>query len=246
MIIFADKDLLLLREGDSFRFPSPGESASLRASAVSEIFHIGDEEVFAVDAGNPLPGEFVRMPLRRSCLHLPEPSYLRAVKGAELLNFDRTHRYCRLCGHPLRRHSEISKLCDSCGEEYFPVLAPAIVVLVERGDRALLVHARNFSRPFYALVAGFVETGESLEECVAREVREETGLEITGIRYFGSQSWPFPSQLMIGFTARWKSGEIEFADDELDSGGWFSRGELPELPSPPSLSRRIIDHWRGK
>ena len=105
------------------------------------------------------------------------------------------------------------------------------------------MHADNFKRPFHALVAGFVETGETLEECVAREVREETTLEIEDIRYFGSQSWPFPHQLMLGFTARWREGEVRFADGELTSGGFFRRDALPELPTPPSLSRAIIDAW---
>ena len=117
------------------------------------------------------------------------------------------------------------------------------MVLVTKGEEALLVHAANFKRPFHALVAGFVEAGETLEECVAREVREETTLEIEDIRYFGSQSWPFPHQLMLGFTARWREGEVRFADGELTSGGFFRRDALPDLPTPPSLSRAIIDAW---
>ena len=134
-------------------------------------------------------------------------------------------------------------ICPGCGREFFPQLNPAIVVLVTKGEEALLVHAADFRRPFYALVAGFVETGETLEECVAREIREETTLEVEDIRYFGSQSWPFPHQLMLGFTARWKSGEIRFADGELTSGGFFRRENPPLLPTPPSLSRAIIDAW---
>ena len=136
-------------------------------------------------------------------------------------------------------------VCARAGSfrEYFPQLSPAVVVLVTKGEEALLVHAANFKRPFHALVAGFVETGETLEECVAREVREETTLEIEDIRYFGSQSWPFPHQLMLGFTARWREGEVRFADGELTSGGFFRRDALPELPTPPSLSRAIIDAW---
>ena len=134
-------------------------------------------------------------------------------------------------------------MCPSCGREYFPQLSPAVVVLVTKGEEALLVHAANFKRPFHALVAGFVETGETLEECVAREVREETTLEIEDIRYFGSQSWPFPHQLMLGFTARWREGEVRFADGELTSGGFFRRDALPELPPPASLGGAIIDAW---
>ncbi len=143
----------------------------------------------------------------------------------------------------MRESSDISRKCTVCGREDFPNLSPAILVLVKRGEKALLVHARNFTRPMFALVAGFVETGESLEECVMREVREETSLEINNIRYFGSQSWPFPSQLMIAFTADYSSGDIIFADEELTQGGWFDRENVPLLPTLPSLSRRLIDAW---
>ena len=166
-----------------------------------------------------------------------------AVREAELEHFRSTHRYCGRCGAPTEQASGISVRCTGCGEEVFPRLNPAIVVLVTRGEEALLVHARNFSRPMYALVAGFVETAESLEECVVREVMEETSLRIRDIRYFGSQSWPFPSQLMIAFTAEYDSGELDFADGELTSGGWFRRENPPLLPTPPSLSRQLIDAW---
>ena len=130
-----------------------------------------------------------------------------------------------------------------CGAEYFPRLNPAIVVLVTKDDRALLVHSRNLKSGIHALVAGFVETGESLEDCVVREIKEETDLEVEDVEYFGSQAWPFPFQLMIGFTAKYKSGKIRFADGELSSGDFFTRDSVPPLPTLPSLSRRIIDAW---
>ncbi len=192
------------------------------------------------------------MGLRESWGVLPEKEYRIAAKAAELLNWSDTTRFCSRCGGEMKRASEISKSCEKCGREVFPALWPAIVVLVIKeatdGDpmkeEALLVHARNLRRPeVQTLVAGFVETGESLEECVAREVKEETSLEISDIRYVGSQSWPFPHQLMLGFTARYKSGDIRFADGELTSGGFFRRDALPPLPTMPSLSRRIIDEW---
>lgn len=183
------------------------------------------------------------MGLREDYAKMTEEEWKAAVRHAELEHFRTTHRYCGRCGREMLPASEISVRCPDCGEEVFPRLNPAIVVLVMRGDEALLVHARNFKRPMYALVAGFVETGESLEECVAREVKEETSLEIEDIQYFGSQSWPFPSQLMIAFTARLAKGEVTFADGELTDGGWFCRENPPVLPTPPSLSRRLIDAW---
>ncbi len=164
----------------------------------------------------------------------------------ELKHYHATNRYCGSCGAETRPGDGLALVCSGCGRLIFPGISPAIVVLVTRDDKALLVHARTFRDPVYALVAGFVEPGESLEECVAREVMEETGLEIGHIKYQGSQAWPFPSQIMMGFTAKWKSGEIEFRDGELSAGGWFSRDSAPRLARRGSISRRLIDEWLGE
>ncbi len=181
--------------------------------------------------------------LRELWNYISEEEWKTEARKAELQYFHDTHRFCGSCGAKMRPATDISVRCPECGREDFPSLSPAIVVLIRRGEKALLVHARNFTRPVFALVAGFVETGESLEECVAREVAEETALKIRDIRYFGSQSWPFPSQLMIAFTAEYADGELTFSDGELSDGGWFSREEAPLLPTLPSLSRRLIDAW---
>lgn len=191
-------------------------------------------------------GELREVGLREAWNYLPEDEWKAAAKEAELKFFRDTHRYCGTCGNQMTISTEISVKCPSCGREDFPYLSPAIVVLIKRGEKALLVHARNFKLPMYALVAGFVETGESLEECVMREVMEETSLKIKNLRYFGSQSWPFPSQLMIAFTADYDSGQVSFADGELTDAGWYSPDNLPLLPTMPSLSRRLIDAWKER
>ena len=229
-------DHILLRQG------LPVATSELHKPSSLTFQTLDGDFAYATDcASAPDGSEWVE--LRRSWTILPEREYAKAVKGAQLIHWDAAMRHCPRCGAPLERHSEISKICPGCGAEHFPTLSPAIVVLVLRGDEALLVHAANFRRPFYALVAGFVETGESLEQCVAREIREETSLEVEDIRYFGSQSWPFPGQLMVGFTARYASGELHWADGELTDGGFYRRDVLPSLPTPPSLSRAIIDAW---
>lgn len=184
--------------------------------------------------------------LREAWQRLGDSRWARAAREQELINFRNAHRHCGYCAGEMEEASDISLKCASCGREIWPQLSPAIVVLITRdeGREALLVHAVNFRHAdVHALVAGFVETGESLEECVAREVREETSLEVTDIRYAGSQSWPFPGQMMVGFTAQYKEGELRLADGELSSAGWFTRDSHPPLPSLPSLSRRIIDQW---
>lgn len=190
-----------------------------------------------------LPHNMVWADLRSSVLSLGEQKWLAVAKGAELLNWANNTRHCGCCGAKMHRESEISLKCTSCGREVWPQLSPCIMVLVLKEDKALLVHARTFSRPFFGLVAGFVETGESLEQCVRREVAEETGLRISDIRYRASQSWPFPAQLMIGFTARYAGGNLSFPDGELSAGDFFSLDALPQLPPPPSLARKLIDSW---
>lgn len=184
--------------------------------------------------------------LRASWQRLGDEKWQQAVRAQELSNFHKAHNFCGFCGGEMASSSEISVKCTSCGREIWPQLSPAMVVLVTRnnGDEALLVHAANFKHPdVHALVAGFVETGETLEQCVAREIKEETSLEVSDIKYIGSQSWPFPGQMMVGFTAEYKSGELKLTDGELTSAGWFTRTNHPPLPSPPSLSRHIIDLW---
>lgn len=191
-------------------------------------------------------GEIVEkeMELREAWNYIPKSQWIKEAKKAELNYFFDNNKFCSKCGKQLEQSTEISLKCPACGNEIFPQLSPAILVLIKRGEDALLVHARNFRNPeMHALVAGFVETGETLEECVEREVYEETSLRINNITYFGSQSWPFPSQLMIAFTADYLSGNIEFADNELSSAKWFSRDALPVLPTMHSLSRILIDAW---
>lgn len=189
------------------------------------------------------------VPFRQSYALIGEEAWARAAGELELLNWEREMKCCPRCGAPLPAGKP--KICPECSAEYWPQLSPAIVVLVTRGDNrdeGLLVHARTLPGDVHALVAGFVEPGETLEECVAREVGEETGLKIEDIRYFGSQSWPYPHQLMVAFTARLApdSPPITFPDGELTSGAFYDRRDpatLPTLPQPPSLTRRLIDTW---
>ena len=146
----------------------------------------------------------------------------------------------------MKMHTDISKRCTNCGKEVWPSLATAIIVLIQRNDEVLLVHARNFKGDFYGLVAGFVETGETLEEALHREVLEETGITIENLHYFGSQPWPYPSGLMIGFTADYVSGNIHLQKEELSKGAWFTKDNLPNIPEKLSIARRMLDDWIAK
>ena len=184
--------------------------------------------------------------LRQSFHHLSVEQYVRAGKCSEILYWDSTTKYCGVCGGPMKFHTEISKRCTFCGKEVWPQLATAVICLVEKGDEVLLVHAKNFRRDYYGLVAGFVETGETLEEAVVREVHEETGINIRNIRYFGSQPWPYPCGLMVGFTAEYESGALHLQRSELSKGGWYRHDALPEIPGKMSIARKLIDAWRER
>ena len=190
---------------------------------------------------------YVTMGLREAWNVLPDRFYNEAGKAAELLYWDGNTQYCGRCGAPMKRETAISKRCTNCGKEVWPQVSPAIIVRIRRGDDILLVHARNFRRSeMFGLVAGFVETGETLEECVVREVREEVGLTVANIRYFGSQPWPYPCGLMIGFTADYVSGELRLQEEELSRAGWFNRDNLPPVPDKMSIARRLIDDYVGR
>ena len=170
-----------------------------------------------------------------------------AVRAQQIIDWDRTHQFCGRCGSKTRTHlTERAKECSQCGTLHFPRVEPAVIVLVQRDGELLLARARRFETPMYSTIAGFVEPGETLEEAVEREVKEETGLAIREIQYFGSQPWPFPHSLMIGFTANYANGEITLNDGENVDAGWFSVDNLPQLPSKVSIARRLIDSFIEK
>ena len=176
-----------------------------------------------------------------------EVTWVVAGRAVQLVEWARTHRYCGRCGERTEMAvGERARRCPACGLLAFPRLAPAVIVLVERDDgRALLARNARFPSSMYSCLAGFVEPGETLEQAVAREVREEVGIEVHDLRYLASQPWPFPHSLMIGFTARWKSGEVAVDGEEINDARWFAPDDLPDIPPPMSIARHIIDGWIG-
>jgi NAD+ diphosphatase len=168
-----------------------------------------------------------------------------AGRAVQLVEWDRTHRFCGRCATPTRPAAgERARRCPACGLLAFPRLAPAMIVLVTRDDgRALLARGTRFPVPMWSCLAGFVEPGETCEEAVHREVREEVGIEVDGVGYWGSQPWPFPHSLMLGFTARWAGGEIACDPTEIAEADWFAPDALPPIPPAMSIARRLIDDW---
>ena len=181
------------------------------------------------------------MGLRETFDVLDSECYALAGKARELLYWNDNSQFCGMCGCPMKFHTNISKRCTNCGKEVWPALATAIIVAITRGEEILLVQSKNFRGDYMGLVAGFVETGESLEEAVKRETLEETGISIKNIQYAGSQAWPYPSGLMIGYTAEYESGNLQIQRSELNKGGWYSLRNLPAIPGKVSLARQLID-----
>lgn len=246
--VFCNGEILLEKLPDgSFSIPC-SEEPPVDVKAGLNIMSVTTAEgitVFAYDMENPVTDNprYEMCGLRASYYKLSDELYKTAGKCEELLYWDRNTQYCGTCGGRMKMHTDISKCCEKCGREVWPQLATAIIVLIRKGDEVLLVHARNFRGNFYGLVAGFVETGETLEEAVEREVLEETGLRIRNIRYFGSQPWPYPCGLMVGFNAEYQSGDIHLQDSEIAAGAWFRKDNLPEIPEKLSIARRLIDNW---
>ncbi len=246
--VFRDKEILL-QKGDNGLYNIPlCEFAPTVIHDNTNVLTItldddSKAKAYYIDGISELADSYEMCDLRQSYYKLSEADYLSAGKCAELLYWDKTTKYCGSCGSALCMATEISKRCPNCGREIWPQVSTAIIVLVHRGEEVLLVRAKNFVRPFYGLVAGFVETGESLENAVRREVLEETGLQITNIKYFGSQPWPYPCGLMIGFNADYVSGEIELQETELAAGNWFHKNNLPQIPEKLSIARKLIDNW---
>ncbi len=198
--------------------------------------------VAEVDENTDAPQGCVFEGLRSLFGVLDEDVFKRAMAAVHLTEWDRTSRFCGRCGAPTAPvKEERAKLCTRCGKTIFPRISPAIIVCIERGDEILLARSSRFAQGFYSVLAGFVEAGESLEETVRREVEEETGIIVTDIRYFGSQPWPFPDSLMLGFTARYESGDLRIDGKEIVDAGWFRVDNLPELPGKISIARRLID-----
>jgi NAD+ diphosphatase len=194
-------------------------------------------------AGHP-PAETTPMPLRALFGAISDDEFGVAGRALGLTAWDRDHRFCGRCGFATERSAtERVRACGGCRFAAYPRLSPAVIMLVERDGTCLLARNARTKMPFASTLAGFVEVGETLEHAVAREVREEAGIEIGDIRYFGSQPWPFTSSLMIGFTARWVRGEIVEDPAEIMDAAWYAPDALPVVPPKLSIARELIDDF---
>lgn len=178
-----------------------------------------------------------------------EDAWMAAGRAVQLVEWGRTHRFCGRCGTATEPASnERAMRCPSCSLSAFPRLAPAMITLVTRGEdgpdqEALLARGVQWKVPMYSCLAGFVESGESLEGAVVREVKEEVGITVGDVRYQGSQPWPFPHSLMIGFRARYQSGDLVLDETEIADANWYRRDSMPNIPPGISIARKLINDW---
>ena len=238
--VFCQSDIVLEKTPDGYRIPT---EMPVEPKPWTTVMNVDGEKAYRIDQPLMDHPRYEMCGLRQSYYKLTAEEYGKAGKCHELLYWDQNTKFCGVCGGPMKFHTDISKRCEHCGKEVWPQLATAVIVLVRKGNEVLLVHANNFRTDFYGLVAGFVETGETLEEAVHREVMEETGLHIKNLRYFGSQPWPYPCGLMVGFTADYDSGKIHLQRSELSKGSWFDKDHLPHIPEKLSIARHLIDAW---
>jgi len=243
-----------------------GNPAELRVCSREEANHWAERPIFLgnfsnqdwyaaqanQDAGALLPASF--SPVRSLLAELPEDMLQIVGRAIACVEFEDTHRFCGRCGEattPLASDAtpsagERAVQCPRCTLTFHPRIPPAVIVLVERGEEILLARGAKFPVGRFSAVAGFVEIGESLEEAARREVKEEVGVDVTNLRYFASQPWPFGRSLMVAFRADFAGGELHPDGTEIVEAGWFQRDRLPLLPPPISVARKLIDGFLAR
>jgi NAD+ diphosphatase len=224
----------------------------LGSSAVRTLYlgRLGGIDCWAAELPREAPAPGAGMSwegLRTLFSVLDDAHFALAGRALQLVDWDRTHQFCGRCGTPTEaKRDERARVCPACKLTAYPRVAPAVMALVKKGNKILLGRSPHFPPGMYSALAGFVEPGESPEQCVAREVGEEVGVRVSNIRYFASQSWPFPHSLMIAFVCDWMSGELRPQPEEIEAANWFDVLQLPKLPSKISIARRLIDAVAGE
>jgi NAD+ diphosphatase len=244
--VFRSNDLLVRLSDKAASIPCVIDMSELNLHPVRERFLGTNDGRLCYSAEVPAdtepPAGMSFRGLRALFELLDEELFWIAGRALHILGWERTHRYCSRCSTPFEMKSdELAKSCPVCGLIDYPRISPAVIVAVIRDHEILLAHAHHFPEGYYSVIAGFVEAGETLEGCIRREIREEVGIEVENIRYFGSLPWPFPNSLMIAFTSDYGSGTISIDGNEIADAGWYRADNLPKIPGRVSIARRLID-----
>lgn len=212
---------------------------------VSRRIYMGEwrgQSCYALEASGHVPREYLLSDLRAWLGRVEPGMFYLAGRAKQLIEWHKNHVYCGRCGEKTDDHGLDRAIeCRQCGLVNYPRLSPSIIVLVRRGTEALLARNALWPSGMYSTLAGFVEPGESIEQTVHREIWEEVNIKVNNVRYLGSQSWPFPNSLMLGFHAEYESGDIAYHDGEISDARWFKHNELPNIPGSTAISRWLID-----
>jgi NAD+ diphosphatase len=243
-VLLIDQNYIWLR--DRVHMPTVAELRNINFDFLRDrqsAIHIGDF-IFITTQAHDIQG-LLKANLRYALDAADVTIQSQLVRGSQLIKWSEANYFCAKCAGTLRIHNfELAKECENCSHVYYPHIQPVAIVLISRmhkGKKELLLARGLPPREHYSCIAGFVEAGEPLEDCLRREVMEEVGVFVKNVKYFGSQTWPFPSQLMIGFTAEWESGEIHVDQTEISDAKWFSIDQLPLIPPRLSIARKMID-----
>jgi NAD+ diphosphatase len=247
--IFDGNYIFVVEKGDEIAIPKL-KSQEATASGLSEPCFIGmldNHPCYSVDASDHFE-KFKRMNIRVLIENVDLTFWQAAGYARSIHDWNLNFRYCGRCGtQTIPKPDEHVRKCPECSLMSYPRISPAVIIAVVKKDQILLARGVNFpNKKMFSVLAGFVEPDETLEQCVAREVFEETGVKVKDIRYYGSQPWPFPDSLMIGFTARFESGELDIDENEIAEAGWFSKDNLPVIPSRYTIARHLIDWFINK
>ena len=249
--IFSGDKLLVEEKDDSINILEKISLSKYNIKTTDNLY-LGRLDHIPCIAADLIPKELVCSSLKLIGLRqlfglIDDEIFWLAARAFHLVNWGRNTQHCGRCGEKaLIKEGEHSKYCPKCGLAMYTKISPAIIVAIIKEDKVLLAQNAQNKSSFYSVLAGFVEPGENLEECVAREIKEEVGITVKNIKYFGSQPWPFPDSLMLGFTAEYADGELVLDKQELSDAGWYKADELPEVPGRLSISSKLIDWFINK
>lgn len=243
-IIIQGEGILLFKKNNALPFDRDIQSLAPHFLRRFELGSLNKTQYFCaeLDPKQPIPDTFHILSLRSTLSQLNCDNYRIAVKAYSVIRWDKNHQFCSCCGNrTLRKIQGFERTCTLCQLSFFPRISPSIIVLIKKEAYLLMARSPNFLPGVYGLIAGFVEVGENIEEAVHREVKEEVGIKIKNLKYFGSQPWPFPDSLMIAFMADYCSGNITINPDEIEEAGWHKYDNLPGRPQSTSIASKLIE-----
>ncbi len=250
--LFIDKDnILTQQDSHNFIISIAKMSTAARLNITDNNYYflgsVDNKNIYVVSFDsekNNMNSNLILMSIRELLTIVDESLYKLILSAKQIINWHRSSLYCGHCGTPmLISDIETAKICPNCKRHSYPSASPAIIVLIEHKNKILLARSPHFTKGVYSILAGFIEAGESCEDAIQREVLEEVGITVKNIKYFGSQSWPFPNSFMLGFSAQYASGQLCSNDKEIEDVQWFNKDDLPNLPSEASIARQMINRF---